>query len=84
LIYSLACIGVGVALAPARAIAARLILFMPSFRTAFLGPKSMFNKMAVPTIATIRATTTGTKELPGCIPSSHVDVTGGINITEVI
>jgi hypothetical protein len=36
LIYSLTCIGVGVAVAPARASAARLILFMPSFRTAFL------------------------------------------------
>ncbi|MGC1560815.1 MAG: hypothetical protein WA820_13325, partial [Bradyrhizobium sp.] len=40
LIYSLAYIGVGVAVAPARASAARLILFSPSFRTAFLGRKS--------------------------------------------
>ncbi len=64
-IYSLACVGVEVA--PARARAARLILFRPSFRTAFLGPKSIFNKTTMPAIAMIRAVTTATRELPGCI-----------------
>ena len=67
--YSLSCT-VGAAVAPAFAITARLILFRPSFRTAVLGPKSIFHRIAVPTIATIRAIVTDVAELPSCIHPS--------------
>jgi hypothetical protein len=67
--YSLACI-VGVTSAPALAIAERLCLSRPPFRTAFLG-KSMFSKTKVPTTAMIRAMITGVALLPGCIDPSR-------------
>ena len=67
--YSLASI-VGVAVAPALAIAARPRLFKPPFRTACRGSKSIFSKIKVPTIATIKAMTTGVVVLQGCISPS--------------
>jgi len=67
--YSLASI-VGVAVAPALAITARLRLSKPPSRTACRGSKSIFSKIKVLTIATIKAMTAGVVVLPGCISPS--------------